>query len=109
MIQLTVHWLNMIICEYLRVSKLLSVLSLDSHPLHLRGIRVLCVEFRVAREKVSSKCDVTFEQHCLCTYMTGFAKTLHLHTSDFSALVTHNSRTIKDIAVKFLHAMIGQY
>ena len=36
-------------------------------------------------------------------YVTGFAKTLHLHTSDFSPLVTHNSRTIKDIAVKFLH------
>ena len=36
-------------------------------------------------------------------YVTGLAKTLHLHTSDFSALVTHNSRTIKDIAVKFLH------
>ena len=43
-----------------------------------------------------------------------FAKTLQLHTSDFSTLVTHNSRTIKDIAVKFLHIvkhviMIGQY
>ena len=36
-------------------------------------------------------------------YVTRFAKTLQLHTSDFSTLVTHNSRTIKDIAVKFLH------
>ena len=37
------------------------------------------------------------------TNVTGFAKTLQLHTSDFSTLVTHNSRTIKDIDVKFLH------
>ena len=35
--------------------------------------------------------------------VTGFAKTLQLHTSDFSTSVTHNSRTIKDIAVKVLH------
>ena len=39
----------------------------------------------------------------LYIYVTRFAKTLQLHTSDFSTLVTHNSRTIKDIAVKFLH------
>ena len=42
-------------------------------------------------------------QNLQITYVTGFAKTLQLHTSDFSTLVTHNSRTIKDIAVKFLH------
>ena len=35
--------------------------------------------------------------------LIGFAKTLHLHTSDFPTLVIHNSRTIKDTSVEFLH------
>ena len=39
----------------------------------------------------------------ISTYLTGFAKALHLHTSDFSALVTCNSNTLKGITVKFLH------
>ena len=39
----------------------------------------------------------------IVTYVNGFAKTLHLHTSYFSTLVNRNLRTIKDIVVKALH------
>ena len=37
-IQLTVHRINIIMCKYLQVSKLLSALSLDSHSLRLRDV-----------------------------------------------------------------------
>ena len=39
----------------------------------------------------------------LGSYVTCFAKTLHLHTTDFSDLVTCNSKSIKAITIKFLH------
>ena len=44
------RYVNMIICEHLRVSKLESILSLDIHLPRLRDIRVKCVEYRVASE-----------------------------------------------------------
>ena len=38
-------------------------------------------------------------------YYTYFVKTLHFHTSNFSVLVTYNSKIIKDIAVKLLRSV----
>ena len=54
-IQLLLRCVNMIICEYIRVSKLKSILSHDSHSPHLRDIRVKCVEYRVVSKKVANE------------------------------------------------------
>ena len=51
---------NMIICEYLQVSKLESILSLDSHLPRLRDIQVKCVEYRVM-SKSCERGDSTFK------------------------------------------------
>ena len=43
--------------------------------------------------------------------MIGFVKTLHLHTSKFTILGTHNLTSSKDTILKFSRykAMLGQY
>ena len=38
-------------------------------------------------------------------YVTGFAKTLHSHTSNFTPLTSHNFKSISDITFKFLDAI----
>ena len=41
----------------------------------------------------------------IATYVTGFAKTLHLYTSNFTTLVNHNFKSKKGIALKFLYVI----
>ena len=88
-IQLLLHCVNMIICEYLRMSKLESILSLDSHLLRLRDIRVKCVEYRVASRKVTSKATLPLSSTVLicrqcCTYFPIENK----HTNNTSTPIT---------------------
>ena len=42
------------------------------------------------------------------SYVTDFAKTLHLHTSNFTTLGTHNLTSKEDIIIKSYRAMLGQ-